>query len=69
MLIKWFISSVLFSVLANGASFGFFQSSRGLNQGYHHSPYLFVLAMEVLRSILQDGRGVFHLGVQDESDR
>ncbi|KAL6327231.1 hypothetical protein AAG906_015270 [Vitis piasezkii] len=51
--IKWCISTASFSVLVNGMSKGFFQSSRGLRQGDPLSPYLFVIAMEVFSTFLK----------------
>ena len=54
--VKWkkrCISTASFSVLINGSSVRFFNSSRGLRQGDPLSPYLFVIGMEVF-SILVD---------------
>jgi hypothetical protein len=45
------ISSVRFSVLVNGTPSGFFSSSRGLKQGDHLSPLLFVIVMEALSKL------------------
>ena len=49
---RWCISSTRFSILLNGSPVGFFQSSRGLRHGDPLSPFLFILAMEALSSIL-----------------
>jgi hypothetical protein len=46
------ISTVRFSVLINGVPFGFFGSSRGVRQGDHLSPFLFVLVMEAFSGML-----------------
>ena len=50
---KWCISTISFSILVNGFSSGFFQSSKGLRQGDPLSPYLFVLVMEAFSSLMR----------------
>ena len=47
------MSTARFSVLINGTSSGFFQSSRGLRQGDPISPYLFVVVMEALSCLIK----------------
>ncbi|XP_027062955.1 uncharacterized protein [Coffea arabica] len=42
------LSNVWFSVLVNGVPYGFFKSSRGLQQGNSLSPALFIIGAEVL---------------------
>ena len=51
--IKWCLSTVRFSVLVNGSSMCFFQSSRGLRQGDPLSPYLFVVVMEAFSCLMK----------------
>ena len=59
--IKWCISSTRVLVIINDSLIGFFQSFRGLKQGYHLSSYLFVAAMEALSCLLKRVRGGTYL--------
>jgi hypothetical protein len=64
------VSTVIFSILVNGAPTGFFQSSRGIRQGDPLSPLLFVVVMEGLsrmlnESMLQSLLSGFSVGIRD----
>lgn len=55
--IKWImacVSSVSFLVLMNGNEHGFIKPDRGIRQGDHLSPFLFILCAEALVSCLNE---------------
>ena len=51
--IRYYISTVRYSILINGSPSGFFGRSRGHRQGDPLSPFLFLFVMEVLSRMLQ----------------
>ena len=48
------ITTVLYSTLVNGEPNGMITSSRGLRQGDHLSPYLFIFCEEGLNALLRN---------------
>ncbi|XP_026397117.1 uncharacterized protein LOC113291843 [Papaver somniferum] len=52
--IRWCISISHFSVLVNGSSTEKFKPSKGLRQGDSLSPFLFLLAVEILSKLIDD---------------
>ena len=63
------LSTASFSVSVNGASGGFFKSTKGIRQGDLLSPYLFVLAMEYLSRLLLSRYEVGSIGYHPGTDQ
>ncbi|KAJ4787196.1 RNA-directed DNA polymerase (reverse transcriptase)-related family protein [Rhynchospora pubera] len=51
--VKACVTSARFAILINGAADGFIKPTRGVRQGCSLSPYLFILALDVLSRYLQ----------------
>jgi hypothetical protein len=52
------VRTVTYSILINGRPYGRIVSSRGLRQGDHLSPYLFILCAEALSSLIRNSERV-----------
>lgn len=63
-LIRQCITTKKFSVAINGEMCGYFSGTKSLRQGNPLSPYLFVLAMEVLSQLLNTNFWNGHIGYQ-----
>ena len=47
------VTTTSFSILINGSPYSFFKPKRGLRQGDHLSPFLFILTTEVLARLIE----------------
>ena len=52
------VSTVSYSILVNGDSYGYIKPSRGLHQGDPLSPYLFLLCAEGFHSLIEKEKTV-----------
>lgn len=56
LFVKWIkicILNISFSVICNGSIFGYFISGNGLHQGCSLSPFLFLIIMDILSSLVE----------------
>lgn len=51
--VKTCVEMPMFTIMINGASYGYFGSKRGTRQGIPTSPYLFVLVMDLFTDIIR----------------
>ena len=55
------VRSVQFSIILGGSPCASFKPSRGLHQGDPLSPYLFIIASEVLSRMISNAEGLGHI--------
>ena len=63
------ISTAEYSMLFNGTIVGSVVPGRGLRQGCHLSPYLFIVCTEIRSAMIRDSeaRGALHVGMHPPS--